>query len=70
MQVYIVMEHNWDDGMIFVTPYAERRSAVEHYRATRRLWSGHGLTQETKDEFFLVDGRMECRVYEEELHYE
>lgn len=70
MRVYIVMEHNWDDGMIFVTPYVKRASAVEHYRGTRQIWSGHGFQQEVYDEFFLVRGHMECRIYEEELHYE
>lgn len=64
------MEHNWDDGMIFITPYAEQRSAIEHFRATRQLWSGHGLSIDVKNEFFLVEDRMECRIFEEELIYD
>lgn len=68
MKIHIVMEHNWNDGMVLVTPYVSRHTAIEHYRGTRQLWSGHCISEEVEDTFFLVRGRMECRIYEEELH--
>lgn len=57
MNVYIIMEHNWDG----------KEEAVKHYRSTRSLWADNRISYEDEDLYFLIKRRFECRIFEERI---